>query len=99
MTDLPRIDHLVWDDWNQSHITKHAVLPEETEEVIAGESIVRETHKQRLQFIGPTLTGRTLSIVVGPVPGQRGVWYVFSARPASRKERAALLLARGGLSS
>jgi uncharacterized DUF497 family protein len=77
-------------------VTKHAVLPEEAEEVVAGESVVRESYKRRFQVIGPTLSGRMLSIVVGPVPDQPDVWYVFSARPASRKERAAYHLAKGG---
>jgi uncharacterized DUF497 family protein len=96
VTKRPHIDRLIWDRWNQDHITKHAVLPEEAEEVVAGESVVRESYKRRFQVIGPTLSGRMLSIVVGPVPDQPDVWYVFSARPASRKERAAYHLAKGG---
>jgi uncharacterized DUF497 family protein len=96
MTSRPNIDRLVWDDWNRDHIAKHAVLPEEAEEVVAGQPTVRETYKQRLQFVGPTLAGRMLSIVVGPVPDQPGVYYVFSARPASRKERGAYAQEKGG---
>jgi uncharacterized DUF497 family protein len=72
------------------------VLPEEAEEVVAGEPTIRETYKQRLQLVGPTLAGRMLSIVVGPVPDQPGVYYVFSARPASRKERGAYAQEKGG---
>jgi len=49
--------------------------------------LVRETYKHRQQLVGPTLTGRMLSIVVGPVPDRPDIYYVFSARPASRKER------------
>lgn len=96
MIDRTHIDRLVWDDWNQDHIAKHAVLPEEAEEAVAGGPVVRETYKGRLQFVGPTLAGRLLSIVIGGVPNQPGIWYVFSARPASRKERAAYQLAKGG---
>jgi hypothetical protein len=36
MTSRLSIDWLHWDDWNRDHIAKHAVLPEEVEEVIAG---------------------------------------------------------------
>jgi uncharacterized DUF497 family protein len=87
MSSRPAIDRLLWDEWNRDHIAKHAVLPEEAEEVIAGLPRVNATYKQRLQLVGPTLAGRMLSIVVGAVPDRPGVYYVFSARPASRKER------------
>ncbi|MDP9473917.1 MAG: hypothetical protein M3Q71_25195 [Chloroflexota bacterium] len=92
----PHIERLVWDDWNCSHLTKHEVLPEEAEEVVAGEPASRETYKSRLLVVGPTTSGRMLAIVIGPVPEQRGRYYVFSARPASRKERAAYTQQKGG---
>ena len=82
------IDRLEWDDWNTDHLAKHGVTPQQAAEVIAGASIARETYKGRLQVIGPTQHGVMLSVVVGPVPDQPGSYYVFSARPASRKERA-----------
>ena len=90
------IDRLHWDDWNRDHIAKHAVLPEEVEEVVAGLPTVIETYKQRLQLVGPTGAGRMLSIVVGAVPDQPGTYYVVSARPASRKERGMYEQMKGG---
>jgi uncharacterized DUF497 family protein len=96
MTSRPHVDHLYWDAWNREHIAGHAVLLEGAEEVVVGDPLVRETYKQRLQLVGPTLAGRMLSIVVGAVPDQPGVYYVFSARPASRKERRAYEQGTGG---
>ncbi len=96
MVGRPSLDRLHWDDWNRDHIAKHAVLPEEVEEVIAGLPTVSETYKQRLQLVGPTLAGRVLSIVVGAVPSRPGIYYVFSARPASRKERGMYEQSKGG---
>jgi hypothetical protein len=96
MTSRPSIDCLHWDDWNRDHIAKHAVLPEEAEEVIAGWPRVNETYKQRLQLVGPTFAGRMLSIVVGAVPDRPGVYYVFSARPESRRERGMFEQTKGG---
>lgn len=96
MTGHPHIDRLHWDAWNRDHLTKHGVAPEEAEEVVAGEAVVRETYKERLLFIGPTLGGRVLTVVAGPVPDQAGVYYVFSARPASRKERRYFKEQKGG---
>jgi uncharacterized DUF497 family protein len=95
VANLSRIDCLVWDDWNRDHIAKHAVMPEEAEEVIASDAVIRQTYKQRLHMIGPTLAGRIPAVVAGPVPDRPGTWYIFSARPASRKERAAYPLAKG----
>jgi uncharacterized DUF497 family protein len=96
MSGRPSLDGLHSDDWNRDHIAKHAVLPEEAEEVIAGLPAVSETYKQRLQLVGPTLAGRMLSIVVGAVPGRPGIYHVFSARPASRKERGMYEQTKGG---
>ena len=96
MVGRPSLDRLHWDEWNRDHIAKHAVMPEEAEEVIAGSPVVSETYWQRLQLVGPTLVGRMLSIVVGAVPGRPGIYYVFSARPASRKERAMYKQSKGG---
>jgi uncharacterized DUF497 family protein len=81
-----RIERL-WDDWNSSHIEKHGVGIEEAEQALFGIPVVRETYKGRFQFIGPTVEGRVLTVIVGPHPETPGLYYVFSARPASRKER------------
>ena len=40
-----------------------------------------------VHLVGPTPTGRVLSIIVGAVPNQTGAYDVFTARPASRSER------------
>jgi uncharacterized DUF497 family protein len=82
-----RIDRLQWDDWNREHIAKHGVTPEEADEVLASEPVVRKTYKERYQLLGPTRSGRILSVIVGQDPEPPHSWYVFSARPASRRER------------
>lgn len=96
MTEFPHVARLLWDDWNRDHISKHAVLPAEAQEVVSGNAMVRRTYKQRLQLIGPTLAGRMLSVIIGADPDQPGAYDVFSARPASRKERVPYLQAKGG---
>lgn len=92
------IERLVWDDWNRDHLMKHAVTPEEAEEASAGEPVFHATYKGRLLVIGPTGTGRMLAVVIGPVPDQPDAYYVFSARPASRKERRSYQQHKEGLS-
>lgn len=92
----PHIDRLHWDEWNRDHIAQHAVRPEEAEEVVAAESIYRESYKQRLAVTGPTAAGRLLTVVIGAVPNQPGTFYVFSARPASRQERGEYAQQKGG---
>lgn len=96
MINRPHIDLLVWDDWNRDHIGKHAVRPEEAEEVVAGEPTYRQTYRSRLQVVGPTVAGRLLTVIIGPVPDQAEACYVFSARPASRKERQYYAEQKGG---
>jgi uncharacterized DUF497 family protein len=83
------IEQLNWDDWNREHIKKHAVSPEEVEEVLAGLPLVGRSKSKpdRIVVIGPTVAGRVLFIAMGPDPQEPGVWYPFSARPAHRVER------------
>jgi uncharacterized DUF497 family protein len=83
----PYIDRFVWDDWNRDHIAKHGIAPDEVESVIRLDFLTRETYKQRLQLIGPSSSDRILSVIIGSDPNEADVYYVFSARPASRAER------------
>jgi uncharacterized DUF497 family protein len=85
--EAPEVDRLDWDEWNTAHIATHGVTREQVEEAVAGETIARATHKNRFLVLGPTQAGRLLAVVIGPVPNQPGVYYTFSARPASRQER------------
>jgi len=91
MADYLGIKLLFWDDWNREHIGKHHVTVEEAEEAVFSEAVVTPTYKDRYQVIGPTSSGRVLSVIVGQVPDRPGHYYVFRARPASRKERLKLL--------
>ena len=81
------IDRLAWDDWNRVHVREHGVTIDEVEEMIARRPAGRATYKGRTLLVGPTSAGRMLAVAVGPVPREEGAFYVFSARPASRKER------------
>lgn len=87
MDGRPLIERLIWDDWNRDHIAKHAVTPDEAAEVVVGSAIFRASYKNRLAVTGPTVEGRMLTVIIGPVPAQPGSFYVFSAQPASRGER------------
>ena len=84
----PTIAELEWDDWNLVHIQKHDVSPEEVEQVPGEDAIYQTSYQDRIMMIGPTLSGRMLTVIIGASPSVPGRWYVFSARPASRKERA-----------
>ncbi len=96
MNARPDVRRLHWDPWNVEHIAKHGIIREEIEEVIAGQVVFRDGYKGRPVGIGATLGGRMLAVVVGPVPEQPGVYYTFSARPASRQERRRYNEAAGG---
>ncbi|MGH2559378.1 MAG: hypothetical protein ACRDJH_09955, partial [Thermomicrobiales bacterium] len=91
----PGIDGVVWDEWNLDHIVKHGVSRAEVEEVIDLGPVFQQAYKGRALAIGPTQSGRVLAVVLGPVPDQPGTFYVFSARPASRKERRHFQTLRG----
>ncbi len=83
------IDRLHWDDWNREHIARHGVAPREVEEMIGNRPIFRRSYKNRYLAIGPTFADppRMITAIIGEDPNQPGVFYAFTAHPASRKER------------
>ena len=80
------VRRLIWNSWNVAHIARHEVMPDEVEEVCHGQHVVLQTYNDRLLFIGPTLTGRMLAVILGSTD-QLEVYYPVTARSASMKER------------
>lgn len=80
------IRRLIWDPWNVGHIARHKVTPEEVEEACHGDPLVQQGKVGRTVLIGPTAAGRMIEVVLDPEGG--GVYYVVTAHPASRKDRA-----------
>jgi len=95
----PHIARLAWDDWNRAHIARHGVTEAEAEEAAAGDTLIKETYKGRLQLVGPTANGRMLAVIIGPMPNEPDAYYVFTARPAHRKERREYAAWKGGSAS
>ena len=79
------IDRLFWDAWNVAHIARHGVIPEEAQEVCRGPFIARQSYAGRILLVGPTFSSRMLAVVLEPLDD--AIYYVVTARPASRKER------------
>ena len=79
------IDRLIWDPWNVRHIERHGVTLREVEEVCAGTFTPSQSYAGRILLVGSTNESRILAIVVEPQSS--GVYYVVTARPASRRER------------
>ena len=92
---MMEITRLMWDEWNVAHIARHGVVPQEVEEVCQSEPLVQQGHHGRRVVIGATHTGRMLEVVLDPEP-EEGVYYVVTAHPASRKDRALYRKEKGG---
>ena len=80
----PVIKSLIWDDWNVAHIARHDVLPNEVEEVCAGNRIEREAYRQRIFLVGTTKTRRILTVILEPREEQ-GVYRPITAYEASKR--------------
>jgi uncharacterized DUF497 family protein len=80
------VARLIWDAWNVQHIARHGVVPDEVDQVCQGEPVVSATYGGRLRVFGPTESGQILTAILSPQDTE-GVYYVVTARPASRKER------------
>ena len=88
------VRHLIWEPGNVAHIARHQVIPEEVEEVCHGRPMTSATYAGRLRVVGPTRSGRMLTVILAP-QGE-GIYYPVTARPASRKERRRYQEQQGG---
>lgn len=66
-----RIGGFVWDDDNVGHIARHAVSPEEVEEVLADDPLRLRAAEGRYLAYGRTENGRRLFVVYVMKPGGR----------------------------
>ena len=91
-----RVEKLLWDTWNVDHIRRHGVTPQQVEEVCHRRHLVRQTHADRLLVIGTDQDNEMRSIVLSSQGASK--YYVVTARPAGRTERAAYraFVAEGG---
>ena len=74
-----------WDDDNVSHIGRHQFIPEEVEEVFAGDYKVRRTRQKLYLALGETLDGRLAFVVFRRLSG--GMVRVITARDMDDRER------------
>ena len=82
-----QVTNIEWYEENISHIARHGVSPEETEEVCFSRSSCIETGKGELYYItGQTEAGRYLFIVVKYLG--HGKAKVITARDMDGKEKA-----------
>jgi uncharacterized DUF497 family protein len=84
-----RIDELIWDEWNEEHIARHSVRPEEVEEAVFDPSAIffrtRRAGYLRYLVLGLSEAGRYLFVILEPLGGQRA--YVVTARDMTDSER------------
>lgn len=89
-----RVDRLIWDEGNIAHIARHEVTQAEVEEVCHNNPTQLTGHSGRIMLVGPTNTGRAVSVVLEPEVGKY-TWYPVTARSADKKERQFYRLQKG----
>lgn len=75
---------LIWDDWNKEHLYRHGVTIEEVEEVCHGKYKVIESYRKRIQMVGKTRNGKTVTIILSPEDRKlkaygNGIYYPITA--------------------
>lgn len=85
-----RIDELIWDPWNEEHVRRHGVEPEEVEEAVFDPSTIflrtRSARSARRYIaLGLTEAGRHLFVVLDPFGDGRA--YSVTARDMTDGER------------
>lgn len=83
-----RITTLVWDDWNEDHISRHGVSAEEVEEICSSPGrILRRARGGTYVVFGRTADGRELMVVLSPQGPDPGSFYPVTAREMNYRER------------
>ncbi len=84
------VTELLWDEYNEAHIARHAVTTTEVEDVVFDQATRWEVHtshrRERLVALGPTSSGR-LPFVVCEMPAATGTSVCVTARPATNREQ------------
>ncbi len=78
-----------WDDANIGHIAEHGVYPDEAEEIVLGDTLEMgfeksELGEDRWSYVGETLRGRVLQVVI-TMRGEK-IRVVTAFRPTTRDE-------------
>ncbi len=60
------IQRLIWDAWNTAHIARHAVTPDEVDEICSADPLVQAAARGRLVVSGKTAAGRFLVVILAP---------------------------------
>ncbi len=60
------IRRMIWDAWNVAHIARHAVTPEEVEEICQADPQTEDAKKGRIRITGATSKGRIISAFLDP---------------------------------
>ena len=76
-----------WNEWNESHLSKHGVDPQEAEEVVrkARPPYPLAGADEKSLVWGPTAEGRMLQVVF--VIDEEDSVFIIHARPLTDKER------------
>ncbi len=78
-----------WDDANIVHVARHAITPDEAEQVLYNDpvelDVVLRYGEMRTVHLGETDDGRVLVVILTE---RKGLHRVVTARPSRREERA-----------
>jgi uncharacterized DUF497 family protein len=89
------IRQLIWNTWNEKHIIRHGVIPDEVEEVCQHNPLVqRGKIRNRVVLVGYTDEKRLISVVLENRGS--GIYYAVTAYDASAEDRALYHRLRGG---
>lgn len=88
------VERLVWTKQNIDHIARHDVTPQEVEEVCHSEFALFDAKHGRFLLIGPTKSGRAITVVLDP-ESKENVYYPVTAHSSDRKERRMYTLTKG----
>ena len=82
---MVRVIDIDWSSASMEHIARHAVKPDEVEDVVYGDHYSTRARDGMYRFTGQTVSGRYLTVILVPRGG--GLFGVVTARDATTVER------------
>ena len=80
------IRKLIWDDWNITHLARHAITKDEVGEVCLSErNVVTRADRRKIRVIGHAWSGKYVTVFLAS--RDRDSYYVVTARASTNKEK------------
>lgn len=87
---MPRVEEFLWDDLNESKVQGHGLSADAVDSILEATSFAIFANKRGMrgayQLVGRDYTGRFITVIIQPTPGDPHLWRPVTAWPSKKGE-------------